>query len=434
MLQAAVGLVEQADLADLLSFLGTRAVADAADVRPATVHHHFANPDKTAKPNERLAAAVLETVLDDNITSQAAEPLASATDKPALDPSDLRFMGQVASDNLRQRLDDRTQAVVTFLAAAAAANDPAAKAAARRDYERIRDSLVGVFDTLIVLLGRRYEPGWSSEQVALFGNALSDGLVLHHQYDPEGVDPDRYGELCWRLWETVTSPADGDAPVDPVTERLLGHVDPLGLPDDSGLDQTKRARIIDAVRALYDDGGAGALSVSAAAREAGVSRGTVLANFGDRNGLAVAVWARHVPELELRLEADRQRRIPLARLLERHLVRLVDRCAEDRELSGMVMEGIVSRTVRRGLKVYDDPSDPRTAVPFALMLVPVLLESTDELWPGLADTRESAYDLAAMITHSCMVRSMARPDAPTGEAVSAVMDVLLDGMLRRPTR
>src|SRR5690606_26564025 len=138
----------------------------------------------------------------------------------------------------------------TFLAGAAAANDPAARAAAFRDYQRVSGALAGIFDTLVELLGRQYEPGWDSERVALFGNALSDGLVLHHQYDPEGVDPDLFGELCWRLWGAVTTPADEEPPVDPVTERLLAHVDPLGLPDDSGLDQTKRTRIIDAVRAI----------------------------------------------------------------------------------------------------------------------------------------------------------------------------------------
>ena len=39
----------------------------------------------------------------------------------------------------------------------------------------------------------------------------------------------------------------------------------------------------------------------------------------------------------------------------------------------MVMEAIVSRSVRRGLRIYDDPDDPRGVVPLARMLVPTLL-------------------------------------------------------------
>ena len=184
------------------------------------------------------------------------------------------------------------------------------------------------------------------------------------------------------------------------------------------------------MRARYAAGGVAAISVTAVAREAGVSRGTVIDNFGDRSGLAAAVWAQFVPDLERRLDRDRSHEMPLARIVERHLHRVVDLCKAAPELTVVLLEGLMSQTIRGGAPADDEPADPRTSAPIAALLVPVL-QGSPHLRPGLAATPAEAEDLAATITYLTMVRASSRPQETTSETVHHIMDVVFDGIVAR---
>ena len=140
-------------------------------------------------------------------------------------------------------------------------------------------------------------------------------------------------------------------------------------------------------------------------------------------------WARYLPDLERRLETDRERGLPLARLLDRHLHRVVDRCKADPALTSLLLEGVLGATIRTGPPRPDDPRDPRWTVPLPSLLMPMLADAGSDLRAGAADTPDTAADLAATITNLVMVRCISRPDETTSETVQNVLDLVLDGIL-----
>ena len=424
-LAAAGELFDRAQLTDLLSFLGTRAVAEAADVRPATVHHHFATTGDRARPNARLASAVLEAALGS--TAGRVGSVGEASAAPTL-PG----LAAIAARCLADLLADRRRTMAVLAGASIAGNDAEVRAALQVHYAAMVAEHTALFEALAVHVGRRFDlaAGHTPETVAVATIALADGFLVQQQVDLRHVCPEHFGEVVVRLFESVTTLSDLEGPVtESITGRLLGRAE---LPAESGMDQSKRTRIVEAVRRLHADAGVAGISVTAVARAADVSRGTVIANFGDRNGLAAAVYAQHVPHLERRLAADQARAMPLAQVMERHLLRLVDRCKSDPDLTAMVLDGIIGYTIRHGAPTYTEPADPRAAVPLPVLLVPALIDAGAALRPGVADTPAAAKDLAATITNLAMVRALSRPNETATETVHQVMDLVLDGILARP--
>ena len=433
-LAAAVDLLAGADLADLLSFLGTRAVAEAADVQPATVHHHFANRDDNPKSNARLAVAVLEAALDQGAEQRSPmRPLRDVDDSGDVD--ELAIWRSAMAYRMRELLDDHVGATAKLAAAAAARNDAAPRAALRERYDRNIAAYGTSFDELATRFGRRFDTdsGVTAEMMATVVGALADGLVLRHQFAPDAVDLEVFSETVVRMFEAMTTPVGATVSVsDAVAERLLSRRDTLALPADSGMNQSKRNEIADAANRLYGRAGAAALTVTAVARESGVSRSTVIANFADRNGLAASVWSHFIPELERELTADRARGIPAAHVLERHLLRVVERTREHADLSALLLEGILATTARRGAPDYLAPDDPRTVVPLPLLIVPVLLDESMRLRAGDDGASAAAHDLAATLTSLTMLRAISRPAESTSATVHHLLDMILEGILRRP--
>jgi AcrR family transcriptional regulator len=430
-----VELLEGADLADLLSFLGTRTVAEAADVRPATVHHHFHNRDGNPKTNARLATAVVQSVIRAEIGHQTVEQLSSVTADGFHDVDELRRLSALTAENLEALVADRAGVAGTFVVAAAAQNDADARQMLGEHYRALTRDYASVIAALAERFDRRFDEakGFTPEAVAALAIALGDGLILRRQVVSRDVEPEVFGEMLIRLFEVVTTTSDDATPLaETVTERLLGGTGTLELPAESGLDHGKRARTASAVRGLYDEAGAAAITVTAVARRAGVSRGTVIANFRDRRGLAAAVWARFLPELERRLVADRGRSLPVGHVIERHLHRVIDTAQAHRELTALVVDGLLAYAIRHGTPASADPADPRTLVPLPMLLVPVVTEYEPYLRPGVAGTPTEALDISTTVTLLTLIRGLARPQETTATTVQQVMDLLLYGILDRP--
>ena len=284
MLAAAIDRMASADLADLLSFLGMRAVADAADVTPATVHHHFANRDDSPKPNARLAAAVLDAALGLDIVRQTVEELDEMLERPELDIDDMAHLRAMTEANFTAIVADRALTAGLFVGALAASDDAVARDSMREHYAELERAYAAGLEQLADRLDRDFDAarGFTATTMSVFCAALSDGLVLRHQFDPDDERVSVYGEIVlWLLEKMTVSRVPGED----------GGLVPTAAPDPA-----------------------------------------------ER-------WTPIVGDLERRLREDRVRGMPVGRTIERHLHRVVDLVKADPALGALPADPLPSLLV-----------------------------------------------------------------------------------------
>lgn len=283
-LAAAIERMASADLADLLSFLGMRAVADEADVAPTTVHHHFANRDDNPKTNARLAAAVLDAALGLDIVRQTVDELAEMLDRPTLDIDDMAHLRAMTEANFAAIAADRALIAGRLVGALAASDDAVARGSMREHYGELERAYAAGLERLADHLDRDFDVarGFTATAMSVFCAALSDGLMMRHQFDPDDERIPIYGEIVLWLLEKMT------------VSRLVGEA--RGLVPTVDPDPAER-------------------------------------------------WVPFVPELERRLGEDRARDMPVGRAIERHLHRVVDLVKAHPELGALPADPLPSLLV-----------------------------------------------------------------------------------------
>lgn len=432
LLDAGADLLAEVDLADVAgAAVGVRAVAEAAGVSPATVNHHF-RPDGGGR-NRRLAAAAVTHAMDRwthaGPTAIAEAAIAAVGAVQAGEPDALDRLAAVAADDVlwwtpdddephRER-DSFNAALYLAIAAARCSGD--ARSALRRHYAEVTDIYADLYGTLLEATGRRPVEGLDVRDFTIVLSALADGFILRRRFEREAAPAPLFGSVAVRIFEALSTPVG--AAEDHHPDDVL-----VPLPPGSQLDGHKRAAIARAATAVYMREGWEGISIAAVARESGAHRRTVIANFGDRAGLAAAVWAQFVPGLRTGLADDAA--LPVHRRVLRHLERLAAVAAGHRHLTGAMMEGVL-RAEARGLARGTEPDDPRAMVPLTSALAPVLEEGRAAFRPGQVDDAAQAGDGAALLT-STTLQLVLRDRTAAPSAVSArVCDTVLAGMLRR---
>jgi AcrR family transcriptional regulator len=207
----------------------------------------------------------------------------------------------------------------------------------------------------------------------------------------------------------------------------------LPLPPGSGLDVHKRAAIVRAAIEVYRRDGWDGVTVSAVEAHSDVSRRTIIANVGDRNGLAAAIWSQLLPDLRAAVAADVD--LTAHRRISRHLHRMVELVRAHPQLTGALLAGVLAYTIEHGPPTGTDPADPRTLVPLPAILRPVLLDCAEVLRPGLVDDEVQATDTAALLTNTTLHLAITRPSLSASDVTGRICDTMLAGMLlRRPGR
>ncbi|MEE2058877.1 TetR/AcrR family transcriptional regulator [Rhodococcus artemisiae] len=139
---------------------------------------------------------------------------------------------------------------------------------------------------------------------------------------------------------------------------------------DPELQAQRRNAITDAAATLFAEHGYDATPVTAIAKAAGVSSGTVFHYFGDKRGVFRAIFERDLPESQAMIERYRDAVDPLAAILD--IVAELVEPASDPLASGLVVEVIRQVT-----------HDPQLAV---------ILEETDAVVNrGLSDLLRRAH-------------------------------------------
>lgn len=432
-LDAAADLFAGVDLPTAIGgIVGVRAVAAAAGISPATVNHHFRAGD--GPRNERLAAAAMDHALLRASTSGArliAE--ASLTTIDALrqgDPEALARLATIAADDVlwfspdvgTTDTDREARMVATFLGAAAAPQSPQATRSLSVHYDDITKLYCELYQALLDATGRRLIAGLDLEAFSNVFTALADGFILRRRFQPDQAPAALFGDVVVRLFEALTSPAGSSEDSNPADNLLP-------LPPGSGLDVHKRAAIVRAAIEVYRRDGWDGVTVSAVEAESDVSRRTIIANLGDRNGLAAAIWSQFLPGLKSGLAADAE--LPVHRRITRHLQRVVELTRAHHHLTGALVTGMLTHSIEHGPPSGTDPADPRLLVPLPMLLAPVLLEDAEALRPGLADGEAEATRSSILLTITSLNLALSQPAASASEVTATVSNTVIAGMLRR---
>jgi AcrR family transcriptional regulator len=427
LLDAAAELLAELELPEAMAAIGVRAVATRAGVPPGTVNHHF-TPSGDRGHNRALAVGALQHVFSSSVAETIDQTVSGLADGAAhlsfSDPESIAQLAQVAITDLLAVEDPGGEAgtVAQYLAVATAPRDPDAARILTDAYRYVLDTTSTAYASLAEVTQRRFVRGWSPQALSVVFTALVDGFVLRRRFDARQAPPELYADAAIRLFLACTIDKTALEEVDP-TDALIP------LPKGSQLDPQRREALAMAAGALYDADGWPAVTPGAVATYAAASRATVTAHFGDRNGLAAAIWARYLPGLQVAFE--REAHLPVAHQLWGYLQRLVEIAKHHRDITAAFLEGVWAYTVAHGAPTYRDPADPRTIVPLPAVIAPMLHEHADAFRSGLIDTRQSAGDFAAFLTNSALQLSITRPTHTTVEVANYVFDTTLAGALKR---
>lgn len=421
--------------------IGVRRVAEAAGVAPATINHHF-RPSGGGR-NERLVVAAIRHALTRTGMETSHRVAASAAEVvEALrggDADAVRRLAMVAADDILEWSPDTPADHETDAGRLRRSNSHAVYLGSvmAGDNGEVREALIDHYAEMIRIWSRIYEALLDVTQRRLIGDlsvtdfatiltALADGFILRRSFDPPSANADLFGEATIRLFEALSSPRSATEDRDP-SDALVP------LPAGSHLDGHKRAAIANAAGAVYASHGWDGLTVSAVVAESGVSRRTVLAHFGDRSGLAAAVWSRFIPSLVTAIERDAD--LTPVRAVIRHLERVAGIALAHRPLSGALVEGMFHHAMRPPHLQATDPTDPEILAPLGPVLQPTIAAAGSAFRPGHADSAASIRQTARHLTTVTIGLACERPDMTDSAIGSYVADTTLAGMLtRRPTK
>lgn len=442
LVEAAADLLVAPGVADLMGgVIGVRRVAEAARVAPATINHHFRSSG--GGRNERLVIAGLRHALARTDFETSRQVAAAAGEALAMlragDPEALRRLVLVAADDVLAWSPDteaeeetdagrirRSTNNALQLGAVAAASSTEARRMMLDHYARLTEIWSTLYGEMLDATDRRLIGDLQVRDLTTIISALADGFILRRSFDPDTARPELFGEATLRLFEALSSPRAAAEDRDPADALMP-------LPSGSQLDGHKRIAMASAAGTVYKRKGWEGLTVSAVVAESGVSRRTVLSHFGDRSGLAAAVWSRFVPSLAASLERDHD--LPPVRRIVRHLERLAGTVRSHRPLSAALLERMLSHSVGPLASRSSDPTDPEALVPLAPMLRSTIEAGAPAFRPGHAGDASQALETARHLTTSTMSLACMRPTMTDSGVADYVADTTLAGMLiRRPTR
>lgn len=429
LLQAGAELLTAARLQDVLSFVGVRAVAHRADVMPGTVTHHFGSgPRHNRRGNPQLAEGVARHALMrlgiERVRNGVARLRAEIEELRAGDEGALRRFARAAAGALERDRDESRLPHQHALHACllAAPQDPVAAELLRSYYAEADEQMMEVYEGLTEATGRQLAPGVSARDLTVAMSALVDGFIIRHRFDPTETDIELLADAALRLFQATTT--------DRRTRRHPSPADLLEPPGEGELDEDAKDAVVLAAQDLYDESfDWDAVTLAAVADRAKVNRADVRAHFGDEHGLAAAVLMRYIPFLERAIERDRL--LPVERVLTSHLQRLIEIVREHRQVSGAYLQAAVQANTERGPARRSHLGDPRLLLPLPQVLAPALRRHAPELHPDLTASDTSVFAFATFVTNSALALALTQTTLPSSETAHHLVSIILDGA-RRP--
>lgn len=433
-LSAAMGLLAQADLTDVTTFIGMKQVARAVPVSPGTMTYYFGSRDV-------LAREVLEHALDRFLAEWSYDFVDQAMAGLAEGEIDLvgvvralaQQVARLAPGPDSPEVDDRLRGLFASfgmaeaLLAAVAPNDPAAAKALVVLAAHQRERYAALTRTLMDVTSRVWRPGADPDQLVIVTQALVQGFLRVRRFDPDSAPVAVFADTLLRLYVSLTANADdldADA-VDALHARF--RKEPLG-EDQAEL----LVRATAAVQTIYSRHGWNGLTIPAVAAELGVDRIAVVRIFTDRRGLAAAVWANRVPALR-RVAKSLGGRESVEEAVQIFLDFLVELARRDVPLTAALLEGVFTATVDHATEAATAPEalNPKKLVPLPDILAPLLQDRAEQLALDAVPGGLSVFDAAALLCNSALHLSFTRPQWNEHRVVGVIMATTFAGM-RKP--
>lgn len=430
-LEAAMALFTEADLTDVTAFIGMKQVARAVPVSPGTMTYYFGS-------REVLVREVVDHVLERFLDAWSFEVVDEALGRLARGEGDLADVAHSVADLVAQLspgpdtsepADPQRELAASFgvaeaLLAAVAPNDPeaaatvAAVAAARRArYAELTAVLMGI-------TGRRWRPSARPERLVVLTQALAEGFLHVRRYDPESAPVEIFADGLLRLYLSLTTDVT-DLSADAVdTLHARFSKEPLGDGQEVLLE-----RAVLAAQHVYVRQGWNGLTITAVAEDLGVDRVAVVRIFGDRRGLAAAVWANRVPALR-RVAKSLGETTSVTDVVRIFLEELVDQARRDMPLSVALLEGVFVATLAGASPSAPESLDPKKLVPLPDILAELLEDRRDQLALDDVPGGLTPFDAAALLCNTALHLAFTRPDWAEQRVVDVVMATTFAGMRR----
>lgn len=429
---AAADLAVQGGIQDYLQFLTVADVAKAVGVAKNAVTNRCGT-------KEQLVELALDHALwraNFASTRETAQMLSAAGD--GLQQGDWAALFQIAEAAAHELLAyDASTAqqtdTATWIAVAAAAQDPVAREFLSKCYDKLTEVYIPLYDKLARNSGRRFTAAMPVEDFTVAMTALTDGFLARRRFDPASAPETLFARLAIGLFEMATVDAGASSDVG-IGDRLI----PVG----TDFDQGDRDVLVGVARNLYnardrwDD-----VTFTAIAEAAQVERTAVVANFGDISVVAASIWAQWIPVLRKELGED-TKRFGIEQVLTHHIERLADYVVRNRPLTGSMLGGFWSHSVKHGPPRYEDPFDPRTVAPVPSTITTLLMHHKGNFRPGYVTTKKDAAVFSAFLHNAALHTAIARGryqgaqtrEMSTSDIARYVIDVVLNGAVARRPR
>jgi hypothetical protein len=230
--EAAFHRMRGASLRDILSFLGPKALAEAArelvleeqraNVRapsPETVALHFRRPDTQRVFNldelaEELllqACAQIVEAAEDAVVGylEAADAVAASGDLAEVARAMAKDLAQYQPGSVDPLIDARER--LYFTAVALCDDESAVAKKLRKTMERVADGWVPVYKRFLEVSRRRMVQGYEERDLAVLVSMLLDGETLRYRFSGN-LDFEKVFAAVIRLFWAFTAPIDGDDP------------------------------------------------------------------------------------------------------------------------------------------------------------------------------------------------------------------------------
>lgn len=431
-LEAALDLVAAADLADVSAFVGMKQVARAVPVSPGTMTYYFGSREAFSREVfahifERFDQEWFYTGVDAKLARLAREPddlvdimaavaaqverLSPGPDTPAVGEEEQRLVTAFG--------------VAEALLSAVAPNDPQAAEAIRETLARDRAYYGTLVEMLGELTGRAWRPGADPARFVVAMQGLVEGFLHVRRSDPGAAPMAVLADTLLRMYLSLTSDAEdlGTDDFDALHARFSRE--PLAEDQEALL-----CRAVRAATSVYARGGWNGLTIAAVAEEMGVDRIAVVRIFGDRRGLAAAIWAHRLPALR-RVASSLAGTPGVAEVARTFLEALVEQARLDVALSAALLEGVFSATIAPERAAAPESLDPRKLVPLPRILAPLLEDRADQLSLEEVPGGLTVSDAAALLCNTALHVAFTRPKWDEGRVVDVVMATTFAGMTRK---